>query len=654
MEDMTTNESQEKKTPPPFYNEYAYRPRKNRWWIIPVVIVGVLLILGFMATMFFVGIGSAFEKMFEPEDLTIKDNTVLLLDIEDLSEVPKSSFKTLFSGGNSGYFRVVNAIENAADDDKIKGIYYKAGYGFEGFAQAEGIQEAIAKFKESGKFFYAYLPYTTETQYFNALQADSIFMPEEVLMEFNGFATTGVFYKGFFDKIGLKFNVIHFEDFKSMGETYNRTSFSDSSRHNISELLAARYDMIVDAVSEYRNIPKDEVIESLTKGIYSFEEAKEAGLVDVCATEQEITDLMKERTGNEDMKPVSIKKYAAFARTEPIEIDKKDTETKIAIVNAEGAIMVGDGNDNPFASGENQIYSGKLSKTLTKVRDDEEIDAVILRINSPGGSVLASEEIYDAVVSLKKVKPVFASMGNVAASGGYFIAMPCDKIFADASTITGSIGVVSAIPNFNGTIDKLGITLDQVKTNEGASFMDDLTMGESPDSVLKRFTALSEKTYFRFLERVAEHRNMTFDQVRTVAKGRVWTGLQAHERGLTDEIGGLDETIDAVKEELGLDRDVKIPVVTYPTVEDEIEAFFSMFGLDQYESGTLSSLSTLISGRDRLISRTVTGMSGAEFIKLYKALPEPIKTNLDYQLQLIEMAEHEKSLYAMPLIPVIR
>ncbi len=662
MNDMSTNSGESQKpTPPPFASQYQYQQKKSKWWIIPVVLISILLIIGFFGFMIIGAFTSAIDDMFSTPEVVVKNKTVLQLDIEGISEIGRGNFFQTFSGGSVGYFDVINAIERAANDDNIEGIYYQGGYGFEGNAKAEGILNAIEKFKESGKFIYAYMPYMSENQYINALPADSIFMPEEAMLEINGFSASGMFYPGFFEKVGLKYNVVHFEDFKSYGESYDKMAYSDSSRYNLQMLLNAKQDKFLAKLEKYRGIDREQGLKILEEGAYCFEEAMKNGLVDVKATESQVKDFIAKKIGSEDkLRLVSIKKYVRANRSNfPMEANLGEDEIideniNIAIVNAEGSIMPGKGNPVPFQNNQSTIYSGQLVKTLMKVRDNKDIDGVILRINSPGGSVLASEEIYDAVLSLKKEKPVFASMSDIAASGGYFIAMPCDKIYASAETITGSIGVVSALPNISGTLDKLGVTTDQVKTNDGATFMEDLIQSDDYKKVLERFRAMSEKTYHRFIQRVADNREMTFEQAHKYAKGRVWTGEQALERGLIDGLGDQKEVIALMKEELGVDRNTNVVISIYPSQKDEIEQLLSMFGIEELEDEQMKSALSQINSKDLMTISAAMNMSKSEFLQLYNTMPEQVQLNLEYLLSLMQISKHERMMFAMPNIPYIK
>ena len=245
-------------------------------------------------------------------------------------------------------------------------------------------------------------------------------------------------------------------------------------------------------------------------------------------------------------------------------------------------------------------------------------------------------------------------MSDVAASGGYFIAMPCDKIYASAETITGSIGVVSALPNISGSLDKLGITTDQVKTNEGATFMEDLIQAKDHEKVLERFRKMSEKTYHRFIQRVADNRGMTFDEAHKYAKGRVWTGEQALERGLVDGLGDQKEVIALMKEKLGVSRDTKVEISMFPSQKDEIEAVLSMFGIEDLEDEQMKVALAHIDAKDLMTLSAAMNMSKSEFLQLYNTMPEQVQLNLEYILSLMQISKHERMMFAMPNIPYIK
>jgi len=498
------------------------------------------------------------------------------------------------------------------------------------------LQQALINFKKSNKFIYAFIESGSTNQYFNALPADSIFMPTEGILMLNSFSSMTFFWKGLYDKIGLKFNVIQFEDFKSYGETYNRTSFSDSAKAEIRHLLNARMSDFVEKVSYFRKIDKETVIKHLTEGIFSADEALEGKYIDAILSEADLRSMLKEKTGGK-LRFLSLDRYASA-----VNVENFASKNIIAIINAEGAIQSGSNMSGPFSQNQG-IFSGDLVKTIRKVREDENIKGVILRINSPGGSVIASDEIAAELELLSKKKPIYASMSDVAASGGYWLALACDSIYAQPETITGSIGVVAVLPNISGVLKKLDITYDTVNTTSGVAFEDMLVSDNSP--MLERFKKSSEKIYFRFLNKTAKKRGMTFNEARSVAKGRVWTGEDAYKRNLVDGLDDLRGVISRMNESLKKKHkssDVH-DVVLYPIEKDEFTEILEMF-TPQYDDQEVNAKV----GISKDLVSNAFGSNSDLYYMAKKNLPKSFNKQIDYMINIFKIAEKENVLMMLP------
>ncbi|MFY8161955.1 MAG: S49 family peptidase, partial [Candidatus Kapaibacteriota bacterium] len=509
---------------PPNYNQ----PKKRKWWI-PLVIVMSVIVLFFVVI--FAIIGSVFSDFnFEEKPVKVSKNSVLYINFAGgVQEYAQNDnpFAAL-SGGSSksaSFIEHLRAIEIAKNDDNIKGIYiYPKGN--IGFAKSLELIEAIEEFKKSGKFVYAFIEAGTETDYMNIVSADKIYMPTEGMIELNGFGTSALFMKGLFDKIGVNFHVQGFEDFKSAGDSYNKTKFSDSSRYQLEVLFQQRHNEFVNLVAKNRKMTPETINTILSRGIYTADSIKALGFVDELISENNLKERIKvmvngkkatkdeENEKDEKDDKLSLITVASYINSENLNIDNEKVapdSKQIAIINSVGAISSGKNSSSPFGGGDYEIKSGTFVEQLKKAREDKDVKAIILRIDSPGGSVIASDEMWEEIMKTKKVKPIIASMSDVAASGGYYMAMACDKIVAHPSTITGSIGVILAIPNVAGLMNNLGLTSDTISTTPAAQFMNGMYAYTDKDKA--QLYNLSKGIYYRFLSRVAESRGKTVEEI---------------------------------------------------------------------------------------------------------------------------------------------
>ncbi len=620
--------------PPPYY----VQKKKSRWWIPVVIIVGVLVIF-FGVILAIIGvIGSSFEK----EPYKVKENSVLYLDLSGgVSEFVKiAPLANIFGAPTQTSFNdILKAINTAKDDKKIKGIYIKGAMAMMGFAKAKELQEVLTDFKESKKFIYAFIETGNENVYYYTLPADSIFMPSEGLIEMNGYGISAMFIKGFLDKIGIDMWVLGFEDFKSAGETIGRKSFSDSARYQLQVILAQRYKMLTEAIAKYRKIEPHTIHSALARGIYTADSLKELGFIDAFRTEADVKEMMKAKIFGKKkddkeskLRLVSIKNYVSSDLPEKGKIASEDKQ--IAIIYGVGPIQ-NESDDSPF-SNENVIAHSEFVENLKKAREDKDVKAIILRIDSPGGSVIASDAIQEEILKTKAIKPVYASMSDVAASGGYYISMPCDTIIAHPATITGSIGVILAIPNIKGLMGHLDLTGDTISTGPAAQFMNGMYPYSDKDK--KVVHDIAQKIYFRFINKVAKYRNMTFDQVRAIAKGRVWTGEDAKRIGIVDVLGGWQDALKIAKRRIGIPDTQKVYVKIYPKPMDEFEAILKMFGLSR-EDEEVSSDNNIAD---------VLGIKPEVLKSLIEEMPESVRQQIKYTMSLMGISRKENVLAALP------
>lgn len=624
---------------PPYYGK---QKRRSSWWI-PLLIIGIILFVGFGILATIVGvIGSAFEK----EQVVVKENSVLVLKLDNVKEYSENNPLTFLSGIKSqiNFLELLTSIRRAKDDPKIKGIYYviKGESSISG-AKAQELQKVLEEFKESGKFIYTYIETGTERNYFNALLSDKIFMIREGLLEMNGFGATSLFFKNTLNKIGIDVYVQQYEDFKSAGEILSRTKFSDSARLQLKVLIDEINENFVNSVVQYRKLSKNKVLEALSKGIYTADELKNYGFIDEIAFEEEVKEKLKEKIfGNaktaEKLNFISINRYASSEDETPKE-KIADKDKQIAIIYAVGPITH---QANEGFSTETNVVSGEFIKYLRKARENKKIKAIIIRIDSPGGSVIASDEIYNEILKTRKVKPVYASMSDVAASGGYYIAMACDTIFAEPQTITGSIGVIFMLTNFNKLLGKLDVTVDTISTSPSANFLSPLLPMNEKDK--QQLQALSKEVYYRFVSKAAERRGKNYEEMRSLAKGRVWSGKDAKRIGLIDVEGGILDAIDYAKKQIGISPEKKVLLEIYPRPEDELTSILKYLGIEKQEDQSIKMKS--LSNAFKIPYN--------ELIMMWTIIPEPLRQQLIYTYQLIEMSKNEKALWALPFTLEIR
>ncbi len=615
--------------------------RRSRGWIIAGVIIGIVVVaigvFGLMIGMFL----SSFET---EQKVDVTDKTVLVLDLS--KGVPEYEPPVAFSFGSEesgpSLRDIVTSIERAKTDENIHGIYIRSGIAVAGMAKLSEVRDALIDFKKSGKFIYAYMEMGTKGGYYLATVADSIIMPQEGMMEFNAFGTSAPFMKGMFEKLGVSFHVEQFEEYKSAAETMNRDRWSEPAKEAIRALLQQRSDVFVDAVSKSRKLASEEVIALMNRGLYIPDSLLAHGLIDAMMREAELKERIHRRLNPDDttahpsLKTISLAKYV-----HSFDLNGKDerAEKSIAIVYASGAISPGK-NANPLdASG---IYARTLIRDLRAARDNDNVEAIILRIDSPGGSAFASDEIWAEIREVRKTKPVYASMSDVAASGGYYIAMACDTIIAHPSTITGSIGVIMSIPNFTGSVAKVGITIDTVSLGPSASFMNaglPLTDGDK-----KTLRAFGQGIYTRFVQKVAESRKMDTAAARKLARGRVWTGTAAKEAGLVDLLGGLDVAIATAKKRIGVGANDDVNIVLYPKQIDNLSALLKMFGIEKDDEDDAEARTAL---RSALLSKITGTVPAAE--QIYRSLPAGTRSQVKHSLQLTELGLTERALMMLPM-----
>jgi len=529
--------------------------------MLGTLLVGIVLIFIFIGSLVAM-IGSSVSS--DGKEVTIKDGSVLhlKLDEEIVDRGPKDRLDIdlgpFSAESKTGLNTVLAALEHAKTDDHIEGVFLDIGSIPTGFATLTEIRNKLNEFREeSGKPVIAYSDQYGQGAYYVATAADGIYVQPKGDLMYHGLQSEQMFYKGLFQKLGVEMQFIRGSNnkFKSFGEVYTEDHMSEANKMQIHAILDGLWSEHLNGVSTRRGISRERlntIADSLL--VRNAAAAAALGMVDGLKFRDEVLDLLKERMGldaKKDVRLVDVHKYSrSFKAGKPRNTTTKD---KLAVIYAEGSIVNG-------KSGDGTIGGASLSETIRKARKDSTIKAIVLRVNSPGGSGLASDVIWREVKLATEVKPVVVSMGNVAASGGYYISAPATKIYADPTTITGSIGVFGIIPNMKGFFnDKLGITFDGTKTHR---FADMMTVTRPLDPEEKHIIqGYIDEFYDGFKQRVAEGRNMTVEQVDSVGQGRVWTGVEAKRIGLVDELGGLEDAIAAAAELAGLEdhRTVELP-----------------------------------------------------------------------------------------------
>ncbi len=545
------------------YNEILMKFLRN----LLAAIIGCLIAFGVLFGMFLI-----FAALLGSEDgeKTIKSNSVLEIQIQNpvqdyVGRDESDPFAGLFQQAQ-GLNEIIHAIKVAKNDSKIKGISINNNFIIAGLSQTQAIRNALEDFKTSGKFIYAYADIYVQKDFYLASVADSLFLNEVGSLDFKGLSSEVLFYKDLQEKTGIKMEVIRHGKYKSAVEPYLTNEMSEANRTQIKELLNSLWGSMVDEIAVSRNMSSENLnVIADTLGGRMPQLAKESGLVDDVLFFDQYEHKLKNAAKiaiEEDINYVSLEDYIDTANK--TKLYKGDD--KIAVIYAQGEILYGEG-------GPDIIGQGIINSSLKKAREDDAVKAIVLRVNSPGGSALTSDIIWREIELTKAIKPVVVSMGDVAASGGYYIAVGADKIFAEPTTITGSIGVFGTIPNATELAENIGINAEQVGTNKNS--VDYSLFEPMTDGFRNMMQESVEGTYSTFLERVAEGRKITVAEADSMAQGRVWSGVDAKNLGLVDELGSLD---DAIKGAAELADVASYGIKIFPKYKSGFERFMEDYG----------------------------------------------------------------------------
>lgn len=547
-------------------------------YLLMIIIVTSILI----GTVSYI-VGSSLKS---DKENVIQDNSMLKIDFmtvaERVDDSPFANFATGFDESLSplSLKGIIDEIAKAKTDSKISGIYLNFGMLSVDYASLAEIRVALLDFKKSGKFIYSFSDIYTEKSYYMASVADSIFMQPEGNLVFNGFHIEMPFFRGTFDKLGIEPKILRHGKFKSAGESFDKYAMSNENRIQHNEMVNSMYNNYLEGISKSRKISKDELFSIANEfKVKTAQDAVTYKLIDKLYYTDQLISMLKKKTGSDKLNFVTLSTYKNVKLSKSDKNKEKPyTKNRIALIYAVGSIVTGEGSNT-------MIGSESLSATIRKARLDTDVKAIVLRINSGGGSALASDIIWREVKLAQKEKPVVVSMGELAASGGYYIACAADSILAEPATLTGSIGVIGMLVNMEKFWkDKVGISFDRVKTGKYSDIGNpNRTMTKDEEQIIQ---ILIDQTYHTFIKKVAEGRKLKIELVDSLAQGRVWTGEQALKNKLVDKLGGLNDAI-AVAARMAKMDNYRLTIL--PKMDNPVEKFFKTFNLSSIKMDLVQS-----------------------------------------------------------------
>ncbi len=532
---------------------------------VVLFVIGIISLIGLVST--------------SESETVVGKNSIMMLDLQGnlLERSEDNPWEQLLGSDyiTYGLDDILASVKKAKENEHIKGIYIQAGYLGASTADLLTIRNALADFKESGKFIVAYGDNYTQGLYYLSSVADKVLLNPKGVVEWRGLASTPVFYKDLLSKLGIEMQIFKVGTYKSAVEPFISTEMSDANREQITQYMGDVWGQLLGDVSKSRNISTDSLNNYADRMLMMFpaEETLKCGLVDTLMYRNDVRSYLKKMANLTESDKISVLGLSDMVNVKK-NVPKDKSGNIIAVYYAFGDIdMPGSGRD------EQGIISSDVIRDLRKLKDDDDVKAVVLRVNSPGGSAYGSEQIWKAIEDMKVKKPVIVSMGAYAASGGYYISCNADTIVAEPTTLTGSIGVFGMIPNAAGLMDKIGVDFDVVKTNKFADFGTiSRALNNDEKSLLQMMV---NDQYESFVGRCAAGRDMPVEDIKKVAEGRVWTGIRAKELGLVDVLGGLDTALDIAIQKAGV---AGYTVVSYP----EKKSFYEIF-LDTHPGNFIKS-----------------------------------------------------------------
>ncbi len=557
-------------------NEYVREKKPRRLGLIIFIVAVVVFLLG--GILLIAGIAS----LTKGQTPKVKPDSTLVLNLErPIQEMPADPFAMQFFGTKVYQFSELHdAIKRAKEDDRIKSMLIVTGINGIGIANAQELRTDIEEFKKSKKPVYAYFDATGNSGYYMASCADKIYAPPSTIMVMSGLYAEIPFFKDTLEKIKVQPQMYHIGDYKSYSDTFMRNSMSDAQKEAMDAILDSLYNNFVNDICKGGRFTPEQLKAIIDTGLQHGQYMKDKKLVDDLIYPDQVDEMLKKINGNKDK--ISKIDVCDYIKDRRASLDKPGSKG-VAVVIASGGIV-----DDGGSRDSNTITPGKLNKLLDQVEKDKNISAVVLRVDSPGGSGLASDIIWNKINQVRKSKPVVVSMASVAGSGGYYIAMGSDGIVAQPTTITGSIGVVTGKFVTKGIYDWAGVGMGMMKRGKNADLW----------SAYQSFTREQEQIivghmeqfYKDFVTKVAEGRHMSYDEVHKIAQGRIWSGEDALKIGLVDKLGGLDEAIALAKEKAKIPAGEKVTIKYYPRQKTVFETIMEMSG-EEIAMTTLRSVS---------------------------------------------------------------
>ena len=546
-----------------------------------IILSSIVLFIISMVTLF--GIMSASDT-----ETIVKKNSVMMLDlngtlVERTQEDPLGILSQLLGDGSNTYGLddILSSIQKAKENENIKGIYLQANSLGTSYASLQEIRNALLDFKESGKFVIAYADSYTQGLYYLSSAADKVLLNPKGMIEWRGIASAPLFYKDLLQKIGVEMQVFKVGTYKSAVEPFIATEMSPANREQVTTFITSIWGQVTEGVSTSRNISVDSlnVYADRMLMFYPAEESVKCGLADTLIYRNDVRNYLKKlvEINEDDNLPILGLGDMMNVRKN---VPKDKSGNIVAVYYASGEITDYSGS----STSEEGIVGTKVIRDLRKLKDDEDVKAVVLRVNSPGGSAFASEQIWHAVKELKTEKPVIVSMGDYAASGGYYISCVADTIVAEPTTLTGSIGIFGMVPNVKELSEKIGLTYDVVKTNKFSDFGNIMRPFNQDEKTLMQM--MITQGYDTFVNRCAEGRHMSKEAIEKIAEGRVWTGEAAKELGLVDVLGGIDTALEIAVRKAGIEG---YTVVSYPAKQDLLSSLLNTKPTNYVESQILKS-----------------------------------------------------------------
>ena len=548
---------------------------KQFFKMVLATVCGIAIFL--LITGFFLVISLAGMLASDSASTKVKENSVFVIKLDgSLSErseesSPFDELLGMVDGASVGLDDLIASIRKAKNNDDIKGIYLEGGsLSFDAPASAQQLRDALKDFKQSGKWIVAYSDMYYQVSYYVASVADKVYLNDHGSIDFKGLGGKGEYMKGLYDKLGIKYQVAKVGKYKSYVESNTLTGMSEYDREQREAYLNGIWNYWLKEIAEARKVKAEDLNQLANDSVMAFADTKDyvtAKLIDKVIFPEEIKAEIKSRLKldkNDDIQQLTLSDMLN------VKSDKSNDGEKIAVYYAFGSIVDSEAM-NLLNGGGHSIVGKSTAEDLRKLADDDDVKAVVFRVNSGGGSAVASEQIRHALKLLKAKKPLVVSMGGMAASGGYWISSPANYIFAEPTTITGSIGIFGLIPNFSGLVtDKLGVTFDGVTTNKFTDYEQDLILGKDNAEIMKHMQTYIDHGYQQFLDIVSEGRGMKPAQVDSIGQGRVWLATDALKIKLVDQLGSLD---DAVKKAAELAKLKEYHTASYPGKGSWLDSF---------------------------------------------------------------------------------